>query len=64
LVVKIRDITQDGVVAIGIDGELERANVALLENRLSDYLAAGQRRILIDLQACTFMDSGGLGDDI
>jgi anti-anti-sigma factor len=61
LVVKIRDFSFHGVVAIAIDGELEHANVALLENRLSDYLAAGRRRILIDLQACTFMDSGGLG---
>ena len=56
----IRDTRIDGLVVIGIDGELDGSNVALFDECLSAHLAAGKRRIVIDLQACTFMDSSGL----
>jgi anti-sigma B factor antagonist len=60
LAVNIRDTRIDGLVVIGIDGELDGSNVALLNKCLSAHLAAGKRRIVIDLQACAFIDSSGL----
>ena len=56
----IRDTRIDGLVVIGIDGELDGSNVALLDECLSAHLAAGKHRIVIDLQACCFIDSTGL----
>lgn len=58
---KLRNSPFDGLMVVGIDGELDGSNVALLDECLSAHLAAGKRRIVIDLQACSFMDSKGLG---
>jgi len=48
LPVNVRDTHIDGLVVIGVDGELDGSNVALLDNRLSAYLAAGKRRYVSD----------------
>jgi anti-anti-sigma factor len=58
---EVTDGRTNGVVVIGIDGPLDRSSVTLLDDCLSAHLAAGERRIVIDLQACSFMDGGGLG---
>ena len=56
----IRDTRIDGLVVIEIDGELDGSNVAPLDECLAAHLAAGKRRFVIDLQACSFIDSSGL----
>jgi anti-anti-sigma factor len=60
LAMNVMDKSADGLVVIGIEGELDRSNVALLEECLSAHLTAGKRHVVIDLETCSFIDSSGL----
>ena len=49
-----------GLARVRPAGELDMATVARLDRQLSELLAAGVRRVVLDLRGLTFMDSTGL----
>lgn len=52
---------EDGVVIVGISGELDCVTAPILEERLQDLLAdQGNLRVVLDLEEMTFVDSSGL----
>jgi anti-anti-sigma factor len=55
------DCTTDGLAVIGIEGDLDRSNVAEFQDCISAHLTSGRRRVVVDLQECAFIDSAGLG---
>jgi anti-anti-sigma factor len=50
----------DGVATVKFAGELDLSTVDEAEHTLRDALAAGSRRIVIDLRDLDFMDSTGI----
>jgi anti-sigma B factor antagonist len=52
--------TDDGFVVIRIDGELDHANIGALKDVLAAHLGEGQHNLLMDLEACTYLDGAGL----
>ena len=52
--------TADGVGTVKFAGELDMASAADAENALQHALAAGCRRLVVDLSDLDFMDSTGL----
>ena len=55
------DVTDDGIVVVRSEGRLNMAAAPGLRAVVSECVAAGQSRIVVDLSAITFMDSSGLG---
>lgn len=49
----------DGVRVLTVNGEVDIANAAELEERLR-AAAQGARRLVVSLASCTYMDSSGL----
>ena len=54
------DVDTDAAV-IRLRGRLTMVNAAALRSTVTDALAAGRTRIVLDLSDCEFMDSSGLG---
>lgn len=52
--------TDDGVVTVALDGELDIASAPLLDAALADVERGGERTLLLDLARVRFMDSTGL----
>jgi len=52
---------QNGVVVVGVDGQLIVGNRQELKQRILDALEAGGRKFLIDFTATGYIDSSGLG---
>jgi anti-sigma B factor antagonist len=44
---------------VRVEGELDSQTSHLLITPLEKLLAEGERRVILDLSACTFVDSGG-----
>jgi anti-sigma B factor antagonist len=53
--------TRDGFAVIALGGRLTATGAPLLRNAVSDLIAAGHSRIVIDMGAVQFVDSSGLG---
>jgi anti-anti-sigma factor len=50
-----------GVEAFAISGELDQATAAALRDPLQGAIEGGTRAVMIDMTACGFIDSTGLG---
>jgi anti-anti-sigma factor len=50
----------NGLPVIAIQGELDRSNVASFEEALAGHVKAEDPSLILDLSACSFIDSGGL----
>lgn len=59
--VQIKEHTFDSAYILAVEGELDRVIVPLLEEKFAARLEEGERRLLLDLRDCTYVDSGGLG---
>jgi anti-anti-sigma factor len=53
----VRQETLPGAVVLRVEGELDMATVSELEAAIS---AASANRLVVDLTACTFLDSAGV----
>jgi anti-sigma B factor antagonist len=51
----------DGAVVLQPSGRIDLLSAGELRQRLIDTIAAGQRRLVVDLEAVPFIDSSGLG---
>jgi anti-anti-sigma factor len=51
---------QNGGAALSLEGELDMATAAALEERLSDLEDHGSRHLVLDLTGLSFIDSTGL----
>jgi anti-sigma B factor antagonist len=51
----------DGVTVVQPAGRLDLLSAAGLRQRLAQEIAAGRRRLVVDLAQVTFVDSSGLG---
>ena len=52
---------QDGVAVVTVSGEVDVYTAAKLRAALDEEIAAGRNRLVVDLDAVTFLDSTGLG---
>ncbi len=59
LTVSTADDASDFVISV--DGEIDIATVAVLESAVRRALASPARQIVLDLTACQFIDSTGIG---
>jgi anti-sigma B factor antagonist len=50
----------DGRVLVRLAGELDMSTVPILDEHLREALAAGGRRLVVDLRGLEFIDSTGL----
>lgn len=55
------EVPSPGVAVIALDGRLDLLSAAGLKLELTEAVAAGHHRLVVDLEAVTFMDSSGLG---
>jgi anti-sigma B factor antagonist len=51
----------DDVAVLGIDGRFTASGAPLLRNAVTDLVAAGTLKIVVDLSRVEFIDSSGLG---
>jgi anti-sigma B factor antagonist len=58
--VELTEQTSDSCTILGIDGRLDTANYGVLEARLTDLLAGGKLRILVDCSKLDYVSSSGL----
>jgi anti-anti-sigma factor len=54
-------IRKDTHVVISVAGEVDLLTSSDLRARLSEVLAAGDKRVILDLSGVTFLDCAGLG---
>jgi anti-sigma B factor antagonist len=54
-------ISQDGVVVIAPEGELDVSNSPELKEAIEQEIGNGRRKIVIDLQRVVYVDSSALG---
>lgn len=52
---------QSGVTVVQLKGRLDMLSAAEVKRALGEYVAAGQRRLIVDLAQVAFIDSSGLG---
>ena len=52
---------QEGVAVVTVSGEVDVYTAAKLRAALDEEIAAGRNRLVVDLDAVTFLDSTGLG---
>lgn len=52
---------QDGVTVLAVDGQLVVHNRGRLKEAVTDRLAAGDRRFVVDFEETSYIDSSGLG---
>lgn len=57
---KLTDTILDGLVVISIDGHLDHANIGILNDLVAAHLNDGNHHLLLDLTACSSIDSAGL----
>lgn len=62
MALKITDRTMDGVVVVELEGRIvlgEESNA--LREKVKSLLAAGQKKIVLNMNNVTYIDSSGLG---
>ena len=57
----IRKDAENGVVVLGVDGQLIVGNRHELKQKALESLEGGERRFLIDFSSTGYIDSSGLG---
>lgn len=57
---ELRESVREGIAIIAIVGEMERANVGYVLDRLDDHLRRNTRHLLLDLDRCPYLDSAAL----
>ena len=55
-----KEALDDGIQVVAARGELDAATVGALNRLLSDAIAAGEGRLLVDLSEARYIDSSGL----
>lgn len=55
------DLPSPGIAVVALCGRLDLLTAADLKQQLVDAVTAGNRRVVVDLEHVTFMDSSGLG---
>jgi anti-sigma B factor antagonist len=55
------DVRDDGVVVLAAGGEIDFEASPQLRKRMSSYIKAGSRRLMLDLSPATFIDSTAIG---
>jgi len=58
---QIRVSEHEGWTVVGVDGELDIYTAPRLREELVDLIGAGRRRLIVDMDGVTFIDSTGLG---
>jgi len=58
--VELTEQTADSCTILSIDGRLDTANYGVLEAKLTDLLARGHARILLDCSKLDYVSSSGL----
>jgi anti-anti-sigma factor len=61
MLLRIDIVTQDSSATISPVGEIDLDTVGLLSAGLSDTIAAGADRVVVDFAHVTYIDSAGLG---
>jgi anti-sigma B factor antagonist len=57
---EILESSLSGVPVLRIDGEVDHSTAPALQQSIQKALRAAGMRVLLDLSACPFLDSGGL----
>lgn len=57
----ITGTTLDGCFVIGVDGDLDHANIEVLDDLVAAHLSSGNHCLIFDLVSCDYIDSAGLG---
>lgn len=57
----LRSSERDGCAVVAVEGEVDLATAPRLREALSDAVATGHLRLVVDLTATEFLDSTGLG---
>ena len=57
---EIDTIERDDAVVLVVAGEIDIANAPVLEQRLTEAEAGGDKNVIVDLDRVSFMDSTGL----
>jgi anti-sigma B factor antagonist len=55
------DSSAGGHAALEVSGELDIATAPRLRSAIGDLMGQGVRHLELDLEACTFVDSSGMG---
>jgi anti-sigma B factor antagonist len=56
---EVRDV--DGTLVVQLNGELDLYNAHVVREQLQNAVAAGPKRVVLDLSGVSFIDSTGLG---
>ena len=54
------EVLESGAPVVSVMGEVDRATAPALERTLLDVAEEGTAELIVDLTACTFLDSSGL----
>ncbi len=57
----VREETADGVFVLTLDGEFDLSSAPNVRGALDAAVDAGTRKVVVDMLACNFVDSTGLG---
>ena len=58
---EVNEETERDIFILTIEGELDLSSAPAVREPLERELSEGRRKILVDMLACTFVDSTGLG---
>ena len=58
---RVEAVSDAGLHTVSVHGELDQGTAPELRGALADVLGESSRSVLIDLSACEFIDSSGLG---
>lgn len=57
---ELSEAKSNGIVVIGVKGRIDASNTGDLEHKLLDLIAAGERRLVLDLAELDYISSAGL----
>lgn len=56
--VKINEVSRGTIIRV--DGRLDAASAPILENKLNELIAAGKKRLILDLAKVDYLSSAGM----
>jgi anti-sigma B factor antagonist len=56
-----KKLLRDGITQLSLDGELDAHTSPTLDKAITDLLAAGSAKIVLDLQKLVYISSNGIG---